>query len=361
MSLFDTLFPTSKRAIQRKGQRVAGGTGPVRMKRAPNLLSSIFGVFIGIAMLIASPVAMWMAYDQNRAADFESAMIVESDSSVEGYISIEGSPAYSEADAGEDCVDGDCIYQKAVDEEQFTRQELECSNNIRESADLKIIRQNGSECDSNGDCVPCYDVERKEWEEQKTDYAIYPVTVGTYVVEPTQGAEYLELAEKTIEREVSANGNPQRTVFNYFRMPSKLVVAGDSDGERITEGEKTFVISSFGREATLDKLKQIDRTNKYALFAVTFFVVFIGLLLMLGPLAWFGSLARFVPVIGPMLSRGSTSLVALIALILAIPIWILIFLAVTVLQVWWAAVIAILLMGALLIFWMKRAKDEAEV
>ena len=82
---------------------------------------------------------------------------------------------------------------------------------------------------------------------------------------------------------------------------------------------------------------------------------------MLGPLAWFGSSARFVPVIGPMLSRGSTSLVALIALILAIPIWILIFLAVTVLQVWWAAVIAILLMGALLIFWMKRAKDEAEV
>ncbi len=361
MNLFNTLFPTSNRAVQMRGMQVAGGTGPVRRKQAPNLLGSIFGVFIGLGMLVASPVAMWQAQSQDRAKEFVTAVQVEPTSGAVGYVVTEGVPAYATVGtevAGKDCVDGECLYQKAVNEEQFTRVELECSNNIRESADLKILRQNGAECDSNGDCVPCYDVEKKTWEEQMTDYALYPVTLGGFTVEPTQDAEYLELREKIIARDNSAAGNPQRTVFSYMPLPSKLLVAGESDGKQITEGEEVFVLSAFGYDATLEKLEAIDRSNRIALYAITFMVVFVGLLLVFGPLAWLGSLSRFVPVVGPMLSRGSSSLVAVLAVVLAIPIWVLIFAAVTILKVWWVAVIAIVLVG-LLIFWaVNRARKQ---
>ncbi len=331
----------------------------MRMKRAPNILQSIMGAFFGVVLLIASPVAMWMAYEQNRAADFETAIVTQADVSAEGYILVEGAPSYGDESSGVACVDGPCIYQKAVDQEQFTRVELECSNNVRESENLRILRQNGAECDSNGDCVPCYDVEKKVWEEQKTDYTLYPVVVGSYVIEPSQQAEYIETREKTINRDVSLAGNPQRTIYTYFSMPTKLLVAGESDGETIREGEKTYVFSQFNQATTLEKLKTIDRTNRFALYGITFFVVFIGLALMLGPLAWFGSLARFIPVLGPMFARGSNTLVALLALLLAVPVWVIIFVAVTVLQVWWAAVLAIIAVGAL-VFWLIRRGQSSE-
>ena len=55
---------------------------------------------------------------------------------------------------------------------------------------------------------------------------------------------------------------------------------------------------------------------------------------------------RHVPVIGPMLSKGSKSVIGLLALVGAIPIWIVIYLFVVILKLWWVALIAIALIGA---------------
>lgn len=340
------LFPTSTQSIQAKGAAVANGTGPVRMKKGPNLLQSILGVFIGVILLFAAPVVMWKAQSQHRAKDFQSAHSVNAQSSETGYITISGIPEYKNTPSGEDCIDGECIYQKESQQELVTKEELVCGNNVKNNSSQRILYQDGSECDEDGNCVPCYQVEKDTWEEQHAVYSLYDVVIGNYTVAITQSGVYLDTETMTIETGFSSAGNETRSVYTYFQKPTTLLVSGHSDGSTIRAGEKTFVISAFDAETTLSKLKSMDRSNQYILWIITYAMIFFGLSMILGPLAWAGRLMRHVPVIGPMLSKGSKSVIGLLALVGAIPIWMIIYLFVVILKLWWVALIAIALIGA---------------
>lgn len=354
----NSLFPASKRSINAKGAAVAGGTGPVRMKKAPNLIQSIMGVFIGILLVIASPLAMWFAQSQHTAKDFQSAQVVEATSGATGYVTFSGTPEFATADGGSACYAQECIYQKESQQELITKVELVCGNNVQNTDTQRVLRQNGSECDENGDCVPCYDVERDTWDEQDVIYDIYDVKVGEFTVAPTQSTIYLDTREQIVETGFSAVGNESRSVYTYFPLPSSLLVAGSSNGSTVTAGEKAFVLSQFDSATTLEKLKARDRANQVILWVVTFFMLFIGISLILGPLSWAGRQLRWVPVIGPMLSKGSGSLIALASFLIAVPLWILIFILVVLIKAWWLALILLLVIIGLVIWKVKNGKKD---
>lgn len=350
MKLGNILFPASKSAIRSKGAMMAGGTGPVRMKKSPNLFQAIFGVFFGILLVIASPMAMWFAQSQHTAKDFQSAQQVEATSASTGYVKFSGAPEFATADGGSACYAQECVYQRESQQELVTKVDLVCGNNVQNTETQRVLRQNGVECDENGDCVPCYDVERDTWEEQNSITSLYDLKVGDYTVAPTQSTIYLDTREQIVETGYSNVGNETRSVYTYFPLPDQILVAGSSNGSTVTAGEKAFVLSQFDDATTLDKLKARDRTNQIILWIVTFFMLFIGISLILGPLAWVGRQARFIPVIGPMLAKGSGSLIALASLLIAIPLWILIFVLVVLIKAWWLAVIVVLLVAGFLIW-----------
>ena len=350
MANLDNLLPGSRGAIQRKGARVAGGTGPVRMKKSPNIFQSVIGALFGILLVLGSPIAMWAAQSQHSAKDFASARPVESVSSEIGYITFSDAPTYTDSEAGTECLVANCVYQSESQQELITKQDLVCGNNVRNTDTQRILYQDGSECDENGDCVPCYQVEKDSWDEISDRETTYNVTVGSYDVLPTQSTIFLDTEEQTVETGYSDAGNETRSVYTYFTMPTTLLVAGNSDGTTVRAGEKVHVLSAFDAETTLEKLKARDRTNQIVLWILTFLMIFIGLTLILGPLSWAGRALRFVPVVGPMLSKGSQTLITAAAFLLAIPIWIVLFVLVVLLKLWWLALIFLVLV-AMFIGW----------
>lgn len=332
------------------------GNGPVRTRKEPTLIQTIAGVGIGFLLVLASPLLMWSAQSQHRAKDFKSATVVSTEGGASGYITTMGAPAYVETDGGADCLEGSCLYQKEAEQELVTRTELLCADNVQESATLRILARNGSECDSDGsNCVPCYDVEKDSWETQKTIVSLYDVTLGGYTITPTETAIYLDTSERTIETGVAASGRKSQSVYTWFPLPTRLLVTGDSTGTSIAPpAEKVFVLSAYDVEGTLLKLKDLDRSSMLALFLGTFIALVVGYSLILGPLSWAGRQLGFIPVVGSLLKGGSKFLVLLAAILLAIPSWIIIFLLVTVLKFWWLALLAIILGAG---FFLYKAKS----
>ena len=355
MGLMDVLFPASKGSIMRKGAAIAGGTGPVRMKKGPNMVQSIFGVLIGIVLVFGSPLAMWHAQSQHSAEDFASAESVDANSGAAGYVTFRGEPSYANETDGSECYEANCLWQLESQQELVTVTDLVCGESVTSSSDMRILQQNGSECDEYGDCVPCYDVEKDEWQEIASIETHYDVVVGGYTVDH-DGAIYLETEEKTVTVESDdLFENPQRSVYTYYTMPSNILVAGYADGQRVTDGELAFVLSSYDATVTLEKLEARDTANQRILWVVTFFMLFIGISLILGPLAWMGRQMKYVPVVGPMLAKGSNSLIGVAAFIIAIPLWLILFVAIVLIKSWWIA----LILAALAIgFLVWKAKKE---
>jgi|GEM_PF-1569165 len=343
-------------ALQNKGRMVAGGTGPVRVKKGPGLIESIIGVFVGILLVLASPVAMWMAQSQHSAKDFATAKEISATDEATGYVVFRGEPEFKgDPDL---CYAGTCIWERMAEEEQVKEVKLECSNSIQESDTVKILRQNGSECDDDsGECVPCYDVERKVWKEQGSEEIVNLVTVGRYTISPKSAT--LFDTKETIEDTGTSftTGNKTRNVYTTFEMPDQLLVAGEVDGDKIVDGEKPFVMSAFDREATLAKLKAADQQNMVILFVITFGMLFIGYSMILGPLTWMGRQLKWIPGFGRMLVQGSKSIIGLVAFLLAVVSWIIIWVAVVVLKFWWLSLIII---GAGIGFAIWKSKKSAD-
>jgi hypothetical protein len=331
------------------------GSGPVRIRKQPSLIQSILGIFIGIALVLASPVAMWMAQSQHAYKDFNSATVAGKNQS--GYIRVDGAPFFSNDADVDACYQTECVYEEADYQELVTHRETVCQNNLRETETLRIISTNGSECDEDGtNCVPCYNVEKDEWETQSTDLVLNNFTVAGYEVVVSESAVYLDTISETVETgadEISLN--PTRTVYESFVLPETVLVVGDSDGKLVTEPEsQTFVISSYSVEKTAELLKELDRNNRLGLWLLTFGMLFIGYTLILGPLAWLGRKTSYIPVVGKMLKEGSKFMVGLVSALLAVVSWIVVFLLITILKFWWLALIALLIFIVLMIVKSKQ-------
>jgi len=345
-------------AMRAKGQTVAGGTGPVRVKKGPNLIQSIVGVFVGILLILASPIVMWQAQSQDSAKEFNTAKEISADAEASGYVVIRGEPEFVDPGSPNDCYVENCIWERVSEQELVTKTELVCSSSIQESATVRIIRQNGSECDDDtGECVPCYDVEKDTWEEQRATMVSNDVEIGRYTISP-DGANIFDTKETTVETGYNPDSlNDTRNVYTTFVKPSMLLVSGDASGAQIVNGEKPFVLSAYDREATFAKLKSQDQMNMMILFGITFFMLFVGYGMILGPLTWLGRQLKYIPGIGRMLVSGSKSMIGLVSFLLAVVTWIVVWVCVVVLKFWW---LSLIIVAGVIGFFIWKAKKGGE-
>ncbi len=328
----------------------ANTTGGVRIKKTQTLLSSIVGVFIGVLLVLGSPVALWYAESQHTAEDFASATPVEASSGTDGYVSFTGAPNVASPLA---CVEGQksCLYYLEENQELKTVTEEQCGD---VSDDARIIAPTVLECDEDGNCEQCYTVERDVWETQTQDEQYGSATVGAYTVNFSSDALMLGLEEETIDHTATT-----RDVWTTFPVPSALTVAGDSVGSVISSAEKTYVLSPFDAGMTLTKLQERDSTMGWALRAVTFAMLFIGFASIFGPLSYFSHLLRKIPIIGPFIKEATGLIVGLVSFILALATFAVLWILVSIIQNIFVLIAVLALLGAGFAVYMKMKKEPA--
>jgi hypothetical protein len=348
-----------KRVSKGFGMQTGPNRGPVRQKKEPNLIQSMLGVLIGIGLILLAPLVMSAAANQHRAKDFNKAPLVDASTITDGYVKFQGVPTYVDSANGVDCLRSNCTYQEEQEQVLMSNLILECGN-VTEDKYTTVLRQNGIECDEDGDCETCYDVEKLQWETQDTNETINPMKVGAYTVTPSGGAEYVNLQEEIVPQDGDyVFEGDERSVYSFFIMPSSLVVAGNSIAGSIQAPEKlTYVLSSLGIEETASIMKERDSESRMTLWLITFGMLFFGFALMFGPLHWFGRQMRFIPFIGGFLKDGSGFMVLVASFALALPFWILLLVLATILKIWWlvSAAYLFLLVFGIVMFIKNRKK-----
>lgn len=326
-------------------------TGGVRIKKSQTLAGTIFGVFFGILLVLGSPVALWYAESQHTAEDFASATPVEASTATDGYVVFTGTP---EVSAPLSCVEDQesCLYYLEENQELVTKQEEQCGT---VSEDARIIEKTVTECDEDGNCEQCYLVERDVWETQTSDEKYTGALVGAYSVEFNESALMLGLENATIDHTETT-----RDVWTYFPIPDELTVAGDSVSGTVASAEKTFVLSPYDQATTLVKLEERDSTIAWILRAVTFGMLFIGFASILGPLRYFSHLLRKIPVVGMFIKEATGLAVFLASLVLAIVLFGVLWVLVTLIQNLFVLIGAVALLGAGTVVYMKLKKEPTK-
>ena len=219
-------------------------------------------------MAVVSPLAAWYAESQHRAQDFASAQRVAADSSVDGYIAVEGAPTVEqELNCPATSTTEQCLYVEEV-LERYTRSETEQCGTLNTNAE--VVRTLQDDCDSDGrNCKPCYSVAEYNWAEQddQSKHSFSTFTVSGYTVVPTTDTTFFETQSLTAYETTNAETEPKvgdvRHVFTYLPTPQHVVVAGLSNDNKIsTSGGKLFVVSGLTFEATQQTLA--DQDTAYA-------------------------------------------------------------------------------------------------
>lgn len=334
----------------------------MRTKKQPNILQAIAGAFVGVLLVLGSPVAMWMAGSQHRAKDFQAAQQVNADTAVSGYVTLRGTPSFVIKGAGENCFGGSCVYEHESVERLETKQSLECSKDIKQDGMTRILSQDGSEYnDETGETVPCYQVERDSWVVKAEHVLANDLLVGAYTITPNESAEYLETIETINETELDLNEKViARSVYTTFLTPDQLLVAGESTNGRIVQPlEKTYVFSQFDHALTLQKLGERDKESRMVLWVITFFMIFIGYSLIFGPLHSLARIALHIPGLAPVgraIAQGSRAMIGVLSFILSVLTWIIVWFFVTIIQIWWIGLIVLVLLGGFGWWLSKRNK-----
>lgn len=355
VNLKDLLSKAASSATQggaSSGIRMTGntGTGGVRIKKSQTLVGAIAGVFFGILLVLGSPVALWYAENQHTAKDFASATQVEATSGTDGYVSFTGTPEVATPLA---CVEGQksCLYYKEENQELVTVTEEQCGT---VSQDARIIQNTVQECDEDGNCKQCYQVERDEWQTKTTDEQFGSAVVGAYTVNFSSEAIMFDKEETIVEHSATT-----RDRWTTFAVPSALTVAGDATGGVISGAAKTYVLSSYDHAQTLSKLEARDSGMGWMLRAITFGMLFIGFCSIFGPISYFSHLLRKIPLIGSFIKEATGLVVGIVSFLLALVtfaiLWILVMFIKNIVVL--IAVMAVL--GILFALYMKNKKEPA--
>ena len=323
-------------------------TGGVRIKKSQSLAGTIIGVFVGVGLILASPVVLWLAESQHTAKDFAGATPVEATDGTDGYVTFTGTPEVSAPLA---CVENEqsCLYYREENQELITKQEEQCGD---VSDDARIIESTVLECDEDGNCKQCYLVERDVWETQNSTEEFATVTVGAYEVTFSSLAVMLGLEEKIVDQTETT-----RDVWTIFPLPDQLTVAGDASGGKISSAQKTFVLSPYDQAQTLLELQARDSTRAWGLRIAAFFMLFIGFGSILGPLRYFSHLMRKLPLVGPFIKEATGLIVGGVSLLLAIITFLVLWLLVLVIKNIVILLIVVALLGIAFAIYMKMKKE----
>ncbi len=349
---------------------------PYRVRKEGGLMSSLFGVLIGLLFIvILSPVAAWYAESQHRAEDFSSAKQVEATSNETGYIVIEDTakaeeklscPVKSNEEAvtntnsnTEVVTDKECLYVEET-KEAYTRVEKETCGRL--SSNQEELRYLGDECDSDGtNCEPCYLVAEYDWEVQDTTSNFVDFKLGDYTVAGSDSTNFIgtkslmnyeflyddldddELDEYAYEDdlydgEYGVDGEYMvgdlRYSYEYLESDQTLLVAGNAENNTIKsayEG-KPFVISNLSYQGTLEDLESQDTASKWGLRIASLVLMVIGMVLLAGPLTVFTNVFRFIPFIGKRADKGIDAVISFVAALIGVVVWLIVFLGVLLLK-----------------------------
>ena len=335
-----------------QGKMPVGYRGPVRIKKKQTLGGMIGGFFLGILLILGSPVVLYMAESQNTAKDFQSAQQVEATEVVDGYVTLQGQPEVVEAAR---CLEEECLYSNLSEEELVQRESEQCGN-IKEDQNTRILYETTLECDEDGNCKQCYQVEEDVWEAYNTTTEYGEAIVGSYEVTFGEGAIMLGLEEEIVEYE----GDVLRDVWTTFPVPEELRVAGDSYNGEIAGAEATYVLSPYNYAQTLAELEARDAANKWGLRIATFLMLFIGFMGIMGPLTYFSHLLRRLPIVGPFIKEGMNAIVALIAFIAAVVVFGVLWVLVTIVKNIVVAIVVLLLGMGGFGWWVKKHKADGD-
>ncbi len=333
------------------GIRMTSGATGVRMKKSQTLIGAIVGVFLGIGLVLGSPVVLWYAESQHTAKDFQSATPVESSTATDGYVSFTGAP---EVAAPFSCVEGkeSCLYYLEENQELETIQEEQCGD---VSEDARIIQKTVMECDEDGNCEQCYQVERDVWKTKTQDQQYGTAVVGAYTVEFSAEAVMLGLESTTIDHTATT-----RDVWTTFPVPDQLTVAGDASNGKISSAETTYVLSPYDSAKTLSELESRDSSRAWMLRLITLAMLFVGFCSIFGPISYFSHLLRKLPIVGPFIKEATGLVVGAVSLLLTIVTFALIWVLVMFIKNIVVLLIVLALLGGGFMLYLKNKKEPAK-
>ncbi len=342
----------SKSAATPALRATASGATGVRMKKSQTLLGAIAGVFLGIGLVLGSPVVLWYAESQHTAKDFQSATPVEASSATDGYVSFTGAPEVAAPFA---CVEGaqSCLYYLEQNQELETITEEQCGT---VSEDARVIQKTVMECDEDGNCEQCYQVERDVWETKTEDEKFGTAVVGSYTVNFSSEAVMLGLESTTIDHTATT-----RDVWTTFPVPDQLTVAGDANGGQISTAQSTYVLSPYDSAKTLSELESRDSSRAWMLRIVTLAMLFIGFCSIFGPISYFSHLLRKLPLVGPFIKEATGLVVGIVSLLLAVVTFALIWVLVMFIKNIVVLLIVLAVLGGGFMLYLKNKKEPAKV
>ncbi len=337
------------------------------VRKEGGLLSSLVGVLVGLGLIvIASPLAVWYAESQHAADDFGSAQQVSADTTVDGYIAVEGPalPTETLACPNSTALEAEsCAYVTAKVEE-YKRTEKDQCGTVPTNAE--IVQQLDPECDRDGtNCSKCYRIAEYAWSQVSSmeDYADF--TVGSYTIIP-DAAQWIgeqSLTQYTVvERQSKPEVGDQRTSYQYLPANQRLLVAGTAVNGRISSAAdgKPYLISNLDYAGTLANMEQQDATMKWGLRIVSLVLMVIGMVLLASPLTYFTNIFRFIPFLGKHLDQGFDAVIGFVAALLGIIAWIILWVTVLLIKNILVILALLVVIGIVIVVVVQRGKRKAK-
>jgi hypothetical protein len=307
------------------------------------IFQSIVGVFIGILLILfLAPVVLWFAESQNTAKVFSHSVSVDPTSGSTGYIRI---MSIASADSPLACyqnkVSGNCLYYSYnLEELQYLVNDY-CGSL---KSNQKVISEKGQRCDSKNNCEKCYSVNESNWNFILSEKKVLPFSIGNFKVSFPDNAKIM--GSQKYNKDIDAT---HRESMDYIIDKSNLLVAGNSDGQVISDGgsKKFLVISTKDYQGTYDLFKSNDRTLSWILRLVTFIILLIGYSLIFGPISLMADFVGKIPLVGKWIDGAAKSIIFVVSLLLAlvhfIILWILIMIIKNIIFI--AIIVALVMVG----------------
>ncbi len=326
----------------------------------------LLAIPIGIILLIASPFVLWQAESQSRASDFAAARPVEASSQEKGYVKLNGKPEYKDKSlacpAKSKNAEDPCIL---VEKQTYTYTLSEKEKCSPPKENEKVLRTLEEKCDEDG-CDQCYLVEVREWKSADSETEFSGFTLGDYSIESTHKAiligkknftEYIanptiqDENNNEIERNPKTNPLPGDTKieYQYLLKDQDLIVAGIADNQKITAGDMTFVISALNDTATLEELTSQDTAAQWGFRIISLLMVIFAFSMIANAIT---AIPMFfvskVPFFGKRVTKAVNGVVGVIAAIIGLLFWGLIFVVILIVKNILALALSFVLIGGLI-------------
>jgi hypothetical protein len=278
------------------GFNVGGGGGGTANKGCGGGCGAVFGIILGIVLI---PVGFYLAYHAeaklvNHGNIFEAVTMAQPDTAR----SMEGELVKIQGQAQGDFLtieewDGEALYYR------------------------RLIEQFEEERDSEGEVTRSWETasSASDWVDS---FTIGGVEIRPDGANPVGEEEVYSAYKKKFETDFHVGTDPgsaevgdQRKSVEVLDATKTVIVLGQMSSGSIQGGE-SFVVSTQNEQQTMQTLKTEYVTTKWAMRAGAVFSIFIGVMMIFGPLT---TLVGYIPLVGEHLSCAFAGIAFLFAVV----------------------------------------------